>query len=327
MADSNHWQLIALDDFERPSAPASTILQKALIRLHSLVGGSGAEDEAIPEDQDFPHYREFDLAAAVAAVEQAWPEEESAPTVRFVISPPFSGSGAIVREWAQRHGYQQLQLPTIEQLESADTDTWWQAQQCERWLLDEFSSFWLRTTNHMQFMRALLPRLLRGELGTGVVVVDSWTFAFLQRAWPLSLPHCYCFAAATPELLRQVRIEGSDKRLRKLAAKARGNVGVALALWALERDSERKAPQIPREADDATAFILYALLLHHGLRGEHLQWVLPMLAPDQLDVQLLRLQQNNVIELDDDSVWRVTVYAYIDVRDFLAARGYWLDSF
>lgn len=326
MAESNHWQLIPLEDFERPSAPASTLVQKALIRLHSLVGSS-AHEESTPEEQDFPHYREFDVAPAIAAVESAWETLDHTPTVRFVVSPPFSGSGAILREWANNHGYQHLEPPDIHQLESANTDTWWHTQKCERWLLDEFSSFWLRTTSHMQFIRALLPRLLRGELGEGVVVVDSWTFAFLQRAWPLSLPHCYCFAAASPDLLRQVGIEGSDKRLRKLAAKARGNVGVALALWALEGDSDRQSPQIPREADDATAFILYALLLHHGLCGEYLQWVLPMLAPDQLDVQLLRLQQSNVIEQDDEGVWRVTVYAYIDVRDFLAARGYWLDGF
>lgn len=193
--------------------------------------------------------------------------------------------------------------------------------------MDEFSSFWLRTTDHMQFMRALLPRLLRGELGSGVVVIDSWTFAFLKRAWPLSLPHCYCFAAATPDLLKQTGIVCSEKRLRKLAARARGNLGVALALWAVAQDEQRSLPHLPSEADDATAFILYSLLLHHGLRGENLQRVLPMLAPDQLDVQLLRLQQNAVIELDDDRVWRLTVYAYIEVREFLTARGYWLDEF
>ncbi|MFC7158771.1 hypothetical protein [Pseudidiomarina halophila] len=41
----------------------------------------------------------------------------------------------------------------------------------------------------------------------------------------------------------------------------------------------------------------------------------------------MRLQQNAVIELDDDRVWRITVYAYVEVREFLAARGYWLDEF
>ena len=326
MAKGNHWQLIPLDAFERPTAPASTLLQKAWLRAQNLIGIKDDEDTT-PDEQDFPHYREFDLEPAVAAVEKAWEAAENEPCVRFVISPPFSGSGAILRAWADKHGYQQLEPPQKDQLESADTESWWQAQQCDNWLLDEFSSFWLRTTSHMQFMRALLPRLLRGELGAGVVVVDSWTFAFLQRAWPLSLPHCYCFAAATPELLQQVGIETPDKALRKLNAKARGNVGVALALWALAQNSERQTPRIPSEADDATAFILYALLLHHGLAGEYLQLVLPMLAPDQLDVQLLRLQQNGVIELDDEKVWRVTVYAYVDVRDFLASRGYWLDSF
>ncbi|MGQ4277462.1 hypothetical protein ACQ5ES_10485 [Pseudidiomarina sp. E22-M8] len=326
MADNNHWQLIPLNEFERPAAPASTVIQRAWSHVRKLFIAE-VDDNVNPDEQDFPHYREFALEPAVAAVNAAWQDNDEPPAVRFVVSPPFSGSGAILREWAKQHGYQQLEPPTTEQMKNADTNVWWEHQSCERWLLDEFSSFWLRTTDHMQFMRALLPRLLRGELGSGVVVVDSWTFAFLKRAWPLSLPHCYCFAAATPELFNQTGIHCSEKRLRKLAARARGNLGVALALWAVEQDEERSFPRLPGEADDATAFILYSLLLHHGLRGENLQRVLPMLAPEQLDVQLLRLQQNGVIEPDDDKIWRLTVYAYIEAREFLAARGYWLDEF
>ncbi|MDN7124725.1 hypothetical protein J6I90_07520 [Pseudidiomarina sp. 1APP75-32.1] len=325
MAESNHWQLIPLDTFERPSAPATTAIQQAWSQLRKLFIAE-EDDDVNPDEQDFPHYREFDLAPAVAAIDTCWDADEP-PSVRFVISAPFSGSGAIFREWAKQNGYQQLEPPSLEQLGQADTDAWWQKQVSERWLIDEFSSFWLRTTEHMQFMRALLPRLLRGELGTGVVVIDSWTYAFLHRAWPLSLPHCYCFAAASPELLKDSGVIASDKRLRNLAAKARGNLGVALALWAVEQDEERSLPRLPSEADDSTAFILYSLLLHHGLKGEYLQMVLPLMAANQLDVQLLRLQQNGIIDLDENKVWRINVYAYPDVREFLAARGFWLDGF
>lgn len=327
MAESNHWQLLPLETFERPSAPASTVIQQTWAHVRTLFGRTDA-DEAEDVSQDFPHYREFALPPAVAAVDAAWQEDSEPPKVRFVISPPFSGTGAVLRAWAQQHGYQQITPPSVTQLTQTDTEQWWQQQEVDDtpWLLDEFSSFWLRTTEHLRFVRALLPRLLRGELGQGVVVIDSWTYAFLQRAWPLSLPHCYCFAAATPELLRQVGIAGSDKQLRKLAAQARGNLGLALALWAVAQNDEKRSPSLPSEADDSTAFILYSLLLHHGLQGEHLQWVLPMLAPDQLDVQLLRLQQHGVVDYDD-SVWRVTAYAYRDVRDFLSGRGYWLDAF
>lgn len=325
MAESNHWQLIPLDEFERPAAPASTAIQQTWLQVRKLFVAE-EDDDVDPDEQDFPNYAEFELAPAVAAVDATWQDDEP-PAVRFVVSAPFSGSGSIFRAWAEQNDYQLLEPPSIEQLGQTNTDEWWQPQQSDRWLIDEFSSFWLRTTEHMQFMRALLPRLLRGELGKGVVVIDSWTFAFLQRAWPLSLPHCYCFAAATPELLKDSGVIASDKRLRKLTARARGNLGVALALWAVEQDEERSFPRLPSEADNGTAFILYSLLLHHGLRGEHLQQVLPMLASDQLDVQLLRLQQNGVIELDDGKVWRINVYAYIEVREFLAARGFWLDGF
>lgn len=327
MAQSNHWQLIPFENFERPSAPASTVIQQAWSHVRTLFGRTDS-DETEDVAQDFPHYREFALPPAVAAIDAAWQEATDAPRVRFVISPPFSGTGAVLRAWAEQHHYRTITPPSIAQLSSADTELWWQQQQVgdRPWLMDEFSSFWLRTTEHLAFVRALLPRLLRGELGQGVVVIDSWTYAFLQRAWPLALPHCYCFAAATPELLQQVGITASDKQLRKLTAQARGNLGVALALWAVAQSSDKRAPSLPSEADDSTAFILYSLLLHHGLQGEHLQWVLPMLAADQLDVQLLRLQQHGVVEYDDQ-VWRVTAYAYREVRDFLSGRGYWLDAF
>ena len=51
-----------------------------------------------------------------------------------------------------------------------------------------------------------------------------------------------------------------------------------------------------------------------------------MIAADQLDVQLLQLQQAKLISYDDE-VWRITVYGYLAVRDFLRSRGFFVDAF
>lgn len=52
MAESNHWQLIPLDEFERPSAPASTLVQRAWSHVRKLFIAE-ADDNANPDEQDF----------------------------------------------------------------------------------------------------------------------------------------------------------------------------------------------------------------------------------------------------------------------------------
>lgn len=327
MSTENHWRVIRLAEFERPDAPASTRLQQLLQHIRSLFPKSEEVDEDEQKD-DFPSYREFDLAPAVAALDEAWQEwlDASESGVKFLISPPFSGTANIARAWAKQHDWQQLQAPQTELLSSVQVDDWWQPQISDHWLIDSLSDYWQRHTNGLAFVRTLLPKLIRGELGQGVVVCDSWCFDFLQRAWPASLPNVYCFAAADEKQLKQVGIQTNSKKLKALAARAFGNVGLALALWAVERNAEHSLPSIPSDCGDETAFVLYALLLHNGLPGQQLQRVLPTLAAEQLDVQLLQLQQARLIECKSEH-WRITVYGYLAVRDFLKSRGYFVDAF
>lgn len=328
MTTENHWRLIRLAEFERPDAPASTRLQQFLQHIRSLFPKSEDVDDDEQQD-DFPGYREFDVTPAAAALTEAWREwlDASESDVKFLISPPFSGTANIARAWAKQQGWQQLQAPTVERLSGVQVDDWWQPQATEHWLIDNLSAYWQRDTNGLAFIRTLLPKLIRGELGQGVVVCDSWSFAFLQRAWPASLPNVYCFAAANENLLRQVGIQANPKALKALAARAFGNVGLALALWAVERNADAHLPSMPSDCGDETAFVLYALLQHNGLPGQRLQQVLPTLAADQLDVQLLQLQQARLIECNNNQNWRITVYGYLAVRDFLKSRGYFVDAF
>lgn len=327
MSTENHWKLIRLSEFERPDAPASTRLQQLLQHIRNLFPqSSAATDDS--SNSDFPGYREYKLEPGADAIDAAWQDwQQSDETgVKFLISPPFSGTAAIAREWAKRHHWPVLQAPSSEQLSGVATAVWWQPQASTTWLIDNLADYWQRRTDGLAFVRALLPQLMRGELGKGVVVCDSWSFAFLQRAWPVNLPNVYCFAAADAELLKQVGIHAQTKQLKALSARAFGNVGLALALWAVERQDDKSLPSMPADCSDATAFVLYALLQHNGLSGQALQHVLPTLAADQLDVQLLQLQQARLVQFTDER-WHVTVYGYLAVRDFLKSRGFYVDAF
>ncbi len=326
MGETNHWQLIKLDEFEYPSAPTRTRIDQMLHRVRSLFNSTKASstDE---KSGDYPHYREFDLAPAVQVFSENWQEwrQTEEDGVRIVISPPFSGTANIVRAWAEQEDLQVLQPPTLEQIKAVAVEAWWQSQQQSEWVIDDLSRYWLRTTTGLHFLRTFLPKLIRGELGKGTLVCDSWSYSFIQRAWPVPIPSVYCFKAATPDLLRQVGIASDDGSLAGLTARARGNVGLALAIWAVTQSSDKELPNLPKSVNDYTAFILHSLLLHHGLDRTTLATALPMIAEDQLEVQLLQLEHAGLVECQDNH-WMVTVHGYLPVRDFLSNRGFWLDT-
>lgn len=328
MTAKNHWRLIPLDEFELPSPPARTVLQKGLDKFRRIVGIAKSEQHE-GQQEDAPDYREFDRAPAVAALESAfgdWADDEDATSVRWLISPPYSGAGQCARDWAKQRQWTLPEPPAAESLNSYSLEAWNAPDKGQPWVLTTLSAYWLRDTQSMTFLRILLAGLMRGDYGKGLVVCDSWTFSFIQRAWTFEIPHSYCFAAATPDLLQQVGIEAPTKQARELLAETRGNLGVTMALWALEQQENPTRPELPRDCSDFTAFILHALLLHHGLNEQQLTNVLPLIPADQRNVQLANLAAHRIIEQKNDR-WRVSVTAYPLVRDMLAGRGFWLDHF
>jgi hypothetical protein len=138
--------------------------------------------------------------------------------------------------------------------------------------------------------------------------------------------------------------------LRQLAARCRGNLGVAWHFWR-ERLRTATEPQKAQTGDDAppptdaiwvapeleprapasdagdeTALVLHALLLHNGLEAPLLATLLPIAAA-HLNLQLLHLHALGLVERQDADRWQVTPLAYPGVRAFLRARGYLTDSF
>lgn len=141
----------------------------------------------------------------------------------------------------------------------------------------------------------------------------------------------------------------------QLAAHCRGNVGTARSYWrqrlrlvdaeaageaelaAATPESDAAATQIvwvaeslqepaaPVEADEGTALVLHARLLHNGLSEELLPRLLPLEAHCCLAI-LMRLQGLGIARLQD-ARWQVDPLGYALVRDLLRSRDYLTDDF
>ena len=330
MSDENHWQLIPAEEFECPTPPTLTRFQQVWRWLLRILGIEHEDSFESGDNHAALDYQNFDRAPAVDALHHHladWVSEQR-QEVTFLLDPPFSGTAAIARNWTWQQGWALVTPPSITQIRDVALDEWWQQQELHgaAWLIDDLARFLLRSADGLRFIRVFLPRLLQGDFGQGLIVCDSWAFAFLRRTWPLNLPRVYCFAPVETGLLRQLGMKGRDRQLARLAKEARGNVGLALALWSCQVNKDQQPATLPLEADDNTAFILYALLLHRGLNGKRLQKVLSSMAPDELNVQLLRLEQFGIVERNQQD-WQLSVQGYLTTRAFLAGRDYLLDDF
>ncbi|MCT7655629.1 hypothetical protein MBH78_15035 [Oceanimonas sp. NS1] len=110
-SEDNGWQLITLSEFACPAPPASSRLRQGLRRLGRVLGWRQEADGG--EHTEVPDFEGFDRDPALEALSafcQDWPQAR--PEVRFLLDPPFSGSAAIARDWAERRGWPVLQPPT-----------------------------------------------------------------------------------------------------------------------------------------------------------------------------------------------------------------------
>jgi len=248
-------------------------------------------------------------------------------TVYFLLDPPFSGTADIARDWAKQKKWKLVIPPDINEIMTVDIDSWWKKQHIKgKWLIDDLAVYLVRTADGLSFIRALLSHMLHGDFGQGLITCDSWMFEFIQRIWQSRLPKVYCFDAAGVELLKRAGIRASDNSLRKLAARVRGNLGVAIAVWLLEKNKDRKLPSLPNDANDLTAFVLYSILLHRSLNVDLLKDILSMFSYEKLNAQLLRLEQFGILQYKDDQ-WQIDIVAYPAVRDFLSSRDFLIDAF
>ncbi|WP_295538574.1 hypothetical protein [uncultured Thiohalocapsa sp.] len=326
-----------------------------------------------------------DWSAGAEALQQQRAHDGGGDGVSFVVGPPRSGHDALLRRWARACDARVI-LPPEAHAMLADgwaggrawLDAW--PRDDRLWLLPRLEHCWLRHAAGLALVRELLERAQLGRLGRGVIGCDSWAWAYLRRvAAPptqsaLTLQGCdgprlaalfrtlVVLDDARPVRFRNAQtgklvlaVDGDDDggtELQYLAARSRGNAGLARALWRRRLRAEpdpaedasgadaaaaaedgagitlwlAAAPALSTEPDEATALMLHALLLHNGLSGPLLAELLP-LPPYRVQRRLLRLAALGAIAAGADGRWRVHALAYADVRDLLRTQGLLLDDF
>ena len=369
------WRLLAQlfsrqdqrDTLAQPEATLSSLPPAQLDRLAPPLRWEGAA-------------RAFDQIYAAKAGNAPAPG-----VVGILVGQPFCGHADILAHWARGRSVRLLEPPTAQEILAADVQ--WLTRCCDSgpglWALPALERCYLRNANGLALVRGFLDLAFSGALGPRVIGCDSWAWAYLQRicAWPatpvLTL-QAFDGAALTTLLLQPetqptqaVRFlsahsgisllpepeDGEEDaqtpvspELRQLAARCRGNLGVAWHFWrerlrtAIEPQATQTgddappptdaiwvAPELePRapasDAGDETALVLHALLLHNGLEAPLLATLLPIAAA-HLNLQLLHLHALGLVERQDADRWQVTPLAYPGVRAFLRARGYLTDSF
>ncbi|WP_241956399.1 hypothetical protein [Marinobacter maroccanus] len=268
---------------------------------------------------------------------------------------------------------------------------WWDRQDLSRpWVIPELADFWLRHLSGLTLVRELLRRVAAGGLAPGVIGCSSWCWQFWSSylddapfapvttspmgaaelgAWFESLAG----GGSNKLIIARMADDGlwvlpmadeSDWKKRKhsgflrdLASVARGNPGVALAIWrrALrvrpEEETDTKEsgevsgnsggvarvwvvpfdqlglPTVPQSKGDNIGLLLHALLLHDGLDISSLQLVTGV-AEHEMGFVLARLARLELIEFEaTDASWRITAHGYPSIRRHLQSWGFPVDAF
>ncbi|WP_286845245.1 hypothetical protein [Idiomarina sp. UBA4206] len=326
------WQWVTVDDYEKPAVPTVIKVKKWWGKFIRWI--TPEQEQESEDDQSSALELSFDDAAD--ALEQCfseWLEDDEDNSLRWIIAPPHSGVEEAVKKWAEKHSLREMNLPDREPLcdpgDSTLPEFLSKSDDNKPWILPQLAHGFLRQTNGLRWVREFFSTVLSGEAGKGVIVCDSWAWAFLEKVWPVPVSQLWTLQGLDQRALEELGLARGDGRLRALAALSRGNAGVAAAYSdRYQRSSEKpvETPSMPSEINNATAFVCYALLLHRGLNKGQLVKVLPIISGSQLEIQLQVLHQRGLIELEQE-LWYVTARGYPVVRELLASRGFWLDRF
>jgi len=133
---------------------------------------------------------------------------------------------------------------------------------------------------------------------------------------------------------------------RYLASYSGGNSGVALAYWNASLRTQPEDPattenedstvwvtplkevtkgELPKTIGDDEGFVLHSLLLHNGVSSELLDELLPVSRSRIAEICFL-FDQMGIIE-ETQQGWKVSIYAYPRVKQFLKENDYLTDPF
>ncbi len=267
------WSFVPIGEYQVPGLPTTGAIAdawasfKRLLRKVDQSALQPARDEAklraLPEVQLEHLAPPIDPTKPTDALDAAlydWLHGETPDwPVRFVINQPHAHPD-LLDLWAARHGATVIEPPTIEQILAGDLD-WFDQWPVNNgagpfWVLPQLAHCYLRHTDGLKLVRALLARADAGELGRGVIGCDSWAWAYLMHIWPV--PHAGALTAQafdgqrlTRLLTHQIKRRAGFRNAKtgreiltvpsddievhpeivRLAAHTRGNPGTALTYW------------------------------------------------------------------------------------------------
>ncbi len=319
-----------------------------------------------------------------------WLEGERAGSLA-IVSGPTIGVTEMVQAWAGDQGLQILAPPAPDELLAGREwlDGVLDAVQAgQRLILPGLERCFLRHPEGLDLVRGLLDEIWQGKISC-LLTCDSWAWAYLDRVVqvesilpaPLTLspfdataldcwfrqlaqryePRSLTFRQASdghPVLTAQKAplsdpgVQSDQTFLTHLAARSRGNPGVARAIWReslqvnsteeVEVKAQEEAagdrgytmwvtpwpklalPEVPPNTGRAEAFVLHALLLHNGLPAWLLFDLLPMGRAEV--VQILHRLRTARLVADEGNRWQVTPLGYPAVRSYLGREGFLTDG-
>ncbi len=307
-----------------------------------------------------------------------------------LVAPPGCGIPDILEAVAREQQLTILAAPPASELlgdENAHSDFLQSLDACNNQTLvvPRLERFFLRHEAGLALVRSFVERLMsRRRVLLGC---DSWAWAFLQHAIgiedllgsPLTLApfHASRLDAWFRDSYDFRNIEFRQRRndepvfveqaadieshseecepetsllIKSLAARARGNLGVAHALWRSslrvcdpESDgdeptmessrstlwvvspSELELPQLAKGADPLHRFILHGILLHGGLSVATLDTLLPFSRED-ICRRMSELRSAGFVH-EQNGFFQVLLAAYPEVRQDLCGEGFLVDAF
>ncbi|MBR9871329.1 MAG: hypothetical protein GYB26_09345 [Gammaproteobacteria bacterium] len=301
--------------------------------------------------------------------------------VSFIVVPPFSGVSEALLTLPSRV----IEPPDNLFMTEQDADCWWDEQLGDDdWVVPELANFWLRHRSGLNLMKSFFARVALDSAGRGIVACSSWCWQFWVRYWPELHVGPLTLAPLDSErltgwldflahggtgwsltarmtndglyVLPPKTDESKEKYscfMQDLANAARGNRGVAHAIWrrALrakpEEDTEQdengagagktaecwvvpfdqlSLPGVPQSSGQQAGIVLHALLLHSGLTIDALELVTGITARE-LTMLLSRFLRADVIVQDENTqAYQLTPLGYPSVRKHLQARGFSVDG-
>ncbi|MDX1457255.1 MAG: hypothetical protein R3276_06675 [Marinobacter sp.] len=358
------------------------------VRTDEIGINTGAEITSVSQLQLRRLAPDPDWSVRAKALAVALDELNTTQATNFLVAPPFSGLRQPLLCLAEQRQWQVIAPPGNLLMGQEEAVAWWDALPLDRpWVIPDLAKFWLRHYAGLSLVRALFNRVISGQCAPGVVGCSSWCWSFWYRYLddlsvsaftpaPMMAEDLSLWLDRLPDgsLKSPLRVRKSNNGywvlpikeqqdtngsrhstyLKDLSALARGNPGVALAIWQRALRVKPDEPQPEAEANSGESKdagtrdcwvvpldqvslpslssisqpaiqLLHGMLLHDGLDSKRLSLVTGL--PD-LEVQgaLRILQRHDLVERCEDD-WQVTPQGYPWIRRQLQSEGYPVDGF